>query len=160
MREAADAYGTPIHSQTSATDPSACGASEQEKNESLAHHRELLQKLRESTEKAPTCETEAGDALQSSSNEVGVEVLQVEDADWISMGPIELAKYLCEKGELTTERRGLVALVARDMQKAYDEEVARRAKLTDTQLRAEGIADKAHVTLPLKGRRLRVLLYG
>ena len=36
MREAADAYQTPEHSQTNATDPSAFGASENAKQEALA----------------------------------------------------------------------------------------------------------------------------
>ena len=160
MREASDAYETPQHSQTNATDPSAFGASEHDKKESLAHHRDLLQKLRESHQNAPTCETQPGDAMQSSSNEVGVKLAPVEDADSTSMGPIDFAKYLCDQGELITEQRGPVALVARDMQIAYDEEVARRAKLTDAQLRAEGTGATEHVTLPLKGRRLRLLLYG
>jgi hypothetical protein len=98
--------------------------------------------------------------MQSSSNEFGVKLAPVEDADSTSMGPIDFAKYLCDQGELITEQRGPVALVARDMQIAYDEEVARRAKLTDAQLRAEGTGATEHVTLPLKGRRLRLLLYG
>ena len=98
--------------------------------------------------------------MQSSLNEVGVELAPVEDADSTSMGPIDFAKYLCDQGELITEQRGPVALVARDMQIAYDEEVAQRAKLTDAQLRAEGISPTDPVTLPLKGRRLRLLLYG
>ena len=46
------------------------------------------------------------------------------------------------------------------MQRVYDIEVARRAKLRDAQLRAEGIGVTEHVTLPLKGRRLRLLIYG
>ena len=76
------------------------------------------------------------------------------------MGPADFAKHLCDKGQLTTEQRGPVALVARYMQRVYDIEVARRAKLTYAQLRAEGISDTEHVTLPLKGRRLRLLIYG
>ena len=76
--------------------------------------------------------------MQLLANKVGVELLQVEDAYWTSMGPIDFAKYLCDKGGLTTEQRGPVSLVARNMQIAHDEEVARRANLTDTQLRAEG----------------------
>ena len=76
------------------------------------------------------------------------------------MGPVGFAKYLCDKGTLSTEQRGPVSLVARDMQIVYDQEVARRATLTDAQLRAEGIGATEHMTLPLKGRRLRLLLYG
>ena len=55
------------------------------------------------------------------------------------MGPADFAKLLCDQGTLTTEQRGQVALLARDMQIVYDKEVARRVKLTDAQLRAEGI---------------------
>ena len=76
------------------------------------------------------------------------------------MTPLELAKYLCDAAELPTEQRGLVALVARDMQVAYDAEVARRATLTESQLRAEGIRAAEHVTLLFVGRRLRLLLFG
>ena len=92
MREASDAYETPQHSQTNASDPSAFGASEHDKKESLAHHRDLLQKLRESHQNAPTCETQSGDAMRSSLNEVGVELAPVEDADSTSMGPMDFAK--------------------------------------------------------------------
>ena len=46
------------------------------------------------------------------------------------------------------------------MQIVFDEEVARRANLTDVQLRAEGVSATEHVTFPLKGRRLRLLHYG
>ena len=69
----------------------------------------------------------------------GVEVVPHEDADFTSMGPTDFAKYLCDEVQLTTEERGPVALVARDMQRAYDIEVVKRAKVTDAQLRAEGI---------------------
>ena len=66
------------------------------------------------------------------------------------MGPIQFSKYVCEQGTLATEQRGPVALVARDMQIVFDEEVARRANLTDAQLRAEGVSATDRVTLPLK----------
>ena len=66
MREAADAYQTPEHSQTNATDPSAFGASEHAKQEALARHRDLLQRLREIRENASTCEAETQDAKQAS----------------------------------------------------------------------------------------------
>ena len=42
MREAADAYHTPEHSQTNATDPFLFGASEHAKQEALARHSEFL----------------------------------------------------------------------------------------------------------------------
>ena len=46
MREAADAYQTPEHSQTNATDPSVYGAAEQRKQLALALRRDYLQRLR------------------------------------------------------------------------------------------------------------------
>ena len=75
-----------------------------------------------------------------------------EDPDCASMGPVGLAKYVCDAAELTSEQRGPVALVARDMQVAYDAEVVRRATHTESQLRAEGIGASEHVTLLRKGR--------
>ena len=76
--------------------------------------------------------------------------MSVEDSDMISMGPMQFAKYVCEQGTLTTEHRGPVALVARDMQIVFDEEVARRANLTDAQLRAECISAPHRVIFLLK----------
>ena len=103
---------------------------------------------------------EVEDTTQISWNEVGVELVTDGDSDCASMGPVDLAKYLCDAASLTTEQRGPVALVARDMQAAYDAEIRRRTTLTENQLRAEGIDASDHVTLPRKGRRLRLLLYG
>ena len=160
MRKAIDAYETPDHTQTNATDPFAFGAAEQDKHGSLARHRAIHKKLRESVEKTPTCETQSGNATTSTSNGIGVELVPVEDTDMTSMRPINFAKYVCEQGTLTTEQRRPVALVARDMQIVFDEEVARRANLTDVQLRAESIGATEHITFPLNGRRLRLLLYG
>ena len=89
-----------------------------------------------------------------------MELAQEEDTECEAMGPVDYAKHLCDKGELTKEQRGPVALVARDMQVVYKQEVARRANLTDAQRQSEGIGAAEHVTLPLTGRRLRLLLCG
>ena len=78
MREAADAYETPDHTQTNATDRFAFFVAEQDKHISLAQTRELLQKVRQSVEKTPTCETLSGNATTSTSNEVGVELVPAE----------------------------------------------------------------------------------
>ena len=72
-------------------------------------------------------------------DEVGVEPVTDEDPDCASMSPVDFATYLCDEAGRATEQRGPVALVARDMQVAYDAEVARRATLTDSQLRAKDI---------------------
>ena len=58
------------------------------------------------------------------------------------------------------EQRGPVALLDRDMQQVSEQEVARRAGLAEEQRRAEDIGAAEHVTLPLKGRRMRFLFYG
>ena len=76
------------------------------------------------------------------------------------MGPIKYAQYLCETAPLTRVQRGPVALLARDMQHAYDKDVERRAGLTDAQRQAEGIVATEHAILPLTGRRLRMLVFG
>ena len=160
MREAADAYGTPEHTSTNATDPSIFGAAEHEKTQALAIHRTLLQELRDKEQNALTSENVIEDVPKRTTNELAVALAADDVSDCASMGPVDFAKYLCDAATLTAEQRGPVALVARDLQKAFDKEVARRAKLTDAQLRAEGIGATEHVTLPLKGRRLRLLLYG
>ena len=160
MREASDAYQTPEHSQTNATDPSVFGASEHRKQAALARHRQCLQKLREGSGDAPVGEIETEDAKQASSNEAGVALVTDEDLSCAPMSTMKFAKYLCDAAELTTEQRGPVALIARDMQDAYETEVARRASLTERQMQAEGIGASEHITLPRKGRRLRLLLYG
>ena len=160
MREAADAYQTPEHLQTNAEDPSWFGAAEHKKQDALTRHRESIQRLKESRENAVTCEAETEEANQTSRSEVGVELETDENPINACKTPVELAKYLCDAAELTTEQRGPVALIARSMQSAYDAEVARRATLSESQLRAEGIDASEHVTLPLKGRLLRLLLYG
>ena len=105
MREAADAYQTPKHSQTIAVDPSVFGASEHAKQEALAHHRAVLQRLRERRENASTCEAETEDAKRTSWNEVGVELVTDENPNCACMAPVELAEYLCDAAELTTEQR-------------------------------------------------------
>ena len=80
-------------------------------------------------------ETVTEDAPKQTTNEVGVELASDEPRKL--MRPMDYAKYLCDKAELTLEQRGPVALVTRDMQQVYDGEVARRAKLTNVQLQAE-----------------------
>ena len=121
MREAADAYQTPEHSQTNAVDPSLFGASEHAKQEALARHREILQRLRESRENASTCEAETEDAKQTSWNEVGDELVADENPNYACMGPVDLAKYLCDLAELTIEQRGYLSnLVARTADFGFD----------------------------------------
>merc|ERR1712242_246692 len=109
MREASDAYQTPEHSQTNATDPSVFGASEHRKQAALARHRQCLQKLREGSGDAPVCEIETEDAKQASSNEAGVALVTDEDLGCAPMSPVKFEKYLCDAAELTTEQRGPVA---------------------------------------------------
>ena len=46
------------------------------------------------------------------------------------------------------------------MQKVHEQEVRRRAQLTEAQRRAEGLDATEPLRLPLAGRRLRLLFYG
>ena len=121
----------------------------------LARHRSLLELVQLREERTLTREHNADDAPTESTNEVGVELVQEEDKEGEALGPIDYAKYLCDKVELAKVQRGFVALVARDMQVVYKQEVARRGYLTDAQRRSEGIGAAEHVTLPLTGRRFR-----
>ena len=64
------------------------------KQDALARHREIIQRLKESRENAPTCEAETEDAKQPSRSEVGVELETDENPNCACMAPVELAKYL------------------------------------------------------------------
>ena len=92
--------------------------------------------------------------------EEGVELVEDGDDAALFNDPVSLAKHLCDQAELTREQRGPVALLARDMQKVYEEEVGRQAQLSEAQRRAEGLDATKPVRLPLTGRRLRLLFYG
>ena len=78
----------------------------------LAHHRDHLQRLRENTETASTCEAETEEAKQTAWKEIGVEVMTDEDTDCALMRPVHFAKSLCDAAGLTIEQRGPVALIA------------------------------------------------
>jgi hypothetical protein len=160
MREAADAFGSPQHSRSHGTDPSVFGASEHDKNAALARHRTRLQELRTQHENQPTLQNATEDAASLPTREVGVESIQDEGEQHEVLGPVAFAKRLCDEAGLTAEQRGPVALVARDMQRVYEEEMRRRAGLTDAQREALACGAAEHAVLPLKGRRLRLLLYG
>ena len=51
--------------------------------------------------------------------EGNVDLIEMDDNTDQFTDPIAYAKYLCDNAGLTREQRGTVALIARDMQKAY-----------------------------------------
>jgi len=158
MREMMDTFGIPKHLQTNGRDPSCFGAAEHEKTAALANHQTCLETLRDQRENNPIVENGMDEATVAAVQEAGVEVLQDADENLEMLGPVDLAKRLCDKSTppLTLEQRGPVALIARDMEKAYEIENQRRASLTEAQREALVSGPR----LPLKGRRLRVLIYG
>ena len=160
MKQAAEVFGSPAPWEPNDSEPSAFGAAEHEKNNALARHRTILEELRNRADPERIVDEASEERADWNVSYEGVELVQDTDEDTQSMDPVAFAKYLCDEAKLTREQRGPVALVARDMQKVYKQEQARRARLTEVQCRAEGIDVAESVTLPLKGRRLRLLLYG
>ena len=85
-----------------------------------------------------------------------MERVEARDGSSEPLEPAALAQRLCVEAELTLEQRGPVALIARDMQRAYEAEMQRRTNLTSVQREALAYSP----ALPLKGRISRVLLFG
>ena len=89
-----------------------------------------------------------------------MKVVPDEAEDLLSLGPVAYAKSLCDTTGLTREQRGPVALIARDMQTAYEAEQQRRATLTDQQREALDNEIAGQALLPLVGRLVRILIFG
>ena len=160
MREIADAFGSPKHLQTNGHDPSVFGAAEHEKKTALARHKACLEMLRAQQEKPPHMQDATDEATGTVIQEADVELLHEADEDSEMLGPVAFAKRLCDKAELTLEQKGPVALIVRDMQKAYEKEMQRRGSSTETQSEAYFRRSPEQPLLPLKGRIARLLLYG
>ena len=92
--------------------------------------------------------------------EAEVKVVPDEAEDLLSLGPVVYAKSLCDKAGLTRAQRGPVALIARDMQTAYEAEQQRREALTEQQRQALGSDIAGKALLPLVGRLVRILIFG
>ena len=160
MREVSDVFGEPEHLHSHNHDPSFFGGAEQTKAAALARHRAHLETLRAQRQDVPTCADDAEEPTAGSSHEAGVEKVGSDDEAPENLEPIAYAKWLCDEAELILEQRGPVALIARDMQRAYDKECQRRAGLTTRQREASASGTAENVLLPLKGRLARVLIYG
>ena len=59
-------------------------------------------------------------------SEAAVEVVEEANEDTAQMGPLAFAKHLCSKADLTSEQKGPVVLIAKDMQDLYAEELVKR----------------------------------
>ena len=160
MRQAAEIFGSMEPWQANHAEPSAFGAAEDERQAALKRHRSILERLRQQEEEAGTKESIEEATPEHPMPEEGVELVEDGDDATLLNDPVSFAKHLCDQAELTREQRGPVALLARDMQKVYEQEVGRRAQLTEAQRRAEGFDATEPVRLPLTGRRLRLLFYG
>ena len=163
MREASDAFGTPQHLRSEGNEVSKFGASEHDKQAALAQHHELLERLRAQAENL-TAEGDAGEAdapePREEEREADVEIMAEDGEDLSSLGPVAYAKMLCDKAGLTLEQRGPVALIAREMQSAYEAEQERRAKLTEQQRQKLANEVGGQALLPLAGRLMRILIFG
>ena len=135
MRQAAEVFGTMKPWQASHSEPSAFGAAEHERQAALAQHRGILERLRQQEEEAGTTENAAEEAPEHPMPELGVELAEEGDEAMLFSDPVSYAKHLCDQADLTREQRGPVALLARDMQKVHEQEVGRRAQLTEAQRR-------------------------
>jgi len=91
-------------------------------------------------------------------SDVGVQL--VEDPELGStkhMSPVAFAKQLCEVATLNRDQRRPVALIAREMERAWQTEQQRRALLPQAE-RDE--VEMQQWTIPLSGRLCRMLIFG
>ena len=104
----------------------------------LAAHQAHLEELRVQKERAVDgmAGARAEEQPHAAVQEPAVEVLQSTDEDPEQLGPVAYAKLLCDRAGLTQEQRGPVALIARDMQRAWEKEMQRREGLTPAQREA------------------------
>ena len=160
MRQAAEVFGSMEPWQANHAEPSAFGAAEHERQAALAWHRSILETLRQQEEQAGAKESIDEAAPEHPMPEECVEFVEDGDDATLFNDPVSFAKHLCDQAGLTREQRGPAALLARDMLKVHEQEVRRRAQLTDAHSRAEGLEATEPVRLPLAGRRLRLLFYG
>ena len=89
-----------------------------------------------------------------------MKVVPDEAEDLLSLGPVVYAKSLCDKAGLTREQRCPVALIARDMQTAYEAEQQRRDAFTEQRRQALESEVVGQALLPLVGRLVRILIFG
>ena len=155
MRQAAEVLGAMTQWQPNRSEPSRYGAAENKKQEDLAKHRAFLEQLRQQEDRADTTANPSEDVHDHLISQEGVELVEKEDDAKRFSDPVSYAKHLCDEAHLTREQRGPVALLAKDMQNVYTQEVERRAQLTEAQRRFESEV----LRLPLVGRRLRLLFF-
>ena len=162
MKEIFHVFGSPQHPQAKGLDPSHFGAAEHERRAAVARHRECFEALK--AQQVDNLETTQAQQIpedaSAAPDHADVELMHEADTDTETMGPIDFAKWLSKRGELTLEQRGPVALIARDMQKAYDDEMKRRENLPASAVKASAGGAAEHALLPRKGRVARLLLYG
>ena len=156
MRQAAEVLGAMTQWQPNRSKPSRYGAAENKKQEDLAKHRAFLEQLRQQEDPADTTANPSEDVHDHLISQEGVELVEEEDDAKRLSDPVSYAKHLCDEAQLTREQRGPVALLAKDMQNVYTQEMERRAQLTEAQRRFESEV----LRLPLVGRRLRLLFFG
>ena len=97
----------------------------------------MLERLRREDNAKEVIEQANEETPENTSNQARVELVDEEDETMLVSGPGSYVKHLCDQAEPTREQHGPAALLARGMQHAYEQELARRALLTDAQRRAE-----------------------
>jgi hypothetical protein len=162
MRQVDAAFGESLRQLQFDPEPRACsryGAAEHTLQAAIENQKTKLASLREQELTIPATipsQQEARDHVDPS--DLGVEL--VDDAHLGAsehMRPTVFAKQLCDAATLNRDQRRPVALIALELERAWQSERQRRAALTPNE---QDDVQMQQWTIPLSGRLCRMLIYG
>lgn len=135
------------------------GAAEHSLHTAIEHQKAELASRREQELTMPvTTPAQHGPSNLGDPADVGVQLLDdAADGAAEHMSPVAFAKQLCDAATLNRDQRRPVALIARELERAWQAERQRRAALSPSE-RDE--VEMQPWTIPLAGRLCRILIYG
>ena len=162
MRQVDAAFGESLRQLQFVPEPLACsryGAAEHTLQAAIENQKTQLASLRDQELTIPatiSAQQQARDHVDPS--DLGVEL--VDDAHLGAsehMRPTVFAKQLCDAATLNRDQRRPVALIALELERAWQSERQRRAALTPNE---QDDVQMQQWTIPLSGRLCRMLIYG
>lgn len=162
MRQVDAAFGEALRQMQFDIEHRECsryGAAEHSLHAAIEHQKAQLVTLREQEMTMPTTSpSQQGANHQGDLAGLGVELL--DDADLgptENISPVFFAKQLCDAATLNRDQRRPVALIALELERAWQAERQRRAALSP---RERDDVQMQQWTIPLSGRLCRMLIFG
>ena len=156
------AFGETVRQLQFHISPQACsryGAAEHVLHSAVAHQKVQLANRREQDLIVPaTSIAEHKSSNAPESIDLGVQLMDAAAAGATEhMSPVAFAKECCEAATLNRDQRRPVALIAQELDRAWQAERQRRAALSPSEQDELGMQPW---TIPLSGRLCRILIFG